>query len=102
MIKRVTLVLFLILIFAPKIIFASSLSFVPSSKDLTVGDTFDVSIILNTQGKSINAVQVFLSFPKDLLQVISYSDTSSVIGLWITQLPSSGLSICTPTPIRIP
>lgn len=71
-----------LLLFIPKVIFASSLSLSPSTSNLKVGSTFDVNVLLDTQGRSINAMQIFLSFPPNLLEVISPSFGSSVVNLW--------------------
>ncbi len=80
--KRNVLILILAILFLPKIISASSLSLSPSSGTFTVGSTFDVAVLLDTKGKSVNALQLFLSFPPDKLQIISPSTGKSIIGVW--------------------
>ena len=62
----------------------ASLSLSPSSGTFIVNNTFDVSIILNTNGRSVNAVDAILKFPPDKLQVVSPSLGKSVIGIWAT------------------
>lgn len=59
----------------------------PPSGNYIVGETFDMSIYVDTGGHSINAVDVNLRFPADKLQVISPSVGKSIIGIW-TATPS--------------
>lgn len=61
---------------------AATLSLTPASGTFEVGSTFDVSIMLNTEGQSVNAVKASLSFPADSLQVASPSAGQSVVTLW--------------------
>ncbi len=76
----------LIILFAivavPGMCSASTLSLSPNAGTFTVGDVFDVTLILNTQGKSVNAVDIFLSFPADKLQLVSPATGKSIIGIW--------------------
>lgn len=69
-------------VFLPLTTNAAVLSASPSSGTFTVGSTFEVSLLLNTDGKSVNALQVFLSFPPDKLQLISPSTGKSIISIW--------------------
>lgn len=62
----------------------ASLSLRPSSGTFIVNNTFDVSIILNTNGRSVNAVDALITFPPDKLQVVSPSLGKSIIGIWAT------------------
>lgn len=74
--------------FAPSFSFAqsgASLSMSPASGSFVVGGTFSVSIILNTAGQSVNAIEANLSFPPDKLQVVSPLIGTSVIGIWTGQ-----------------
>jgi hypothetical protein len=61
---------------------ASSVSFNPPFGTFFVGETFDVSVLLDTKGKSINALQIFLTFPPDKLQVVSPSTGHSIVDVW--------------------
>jgi hypothetical protein len=47
---------------------AAILSLSPPTGTFVIGGTFDVSVFLNTQGESVNAISVFLRFPADKLQ----------------------------------
>lgn len=77
-----TFIVFVILFSFQGVAHAATLSLSPSSGTFSVGSTFDVSIFLNTNGKSVNALSVALSFPPDMLQVVSPSLGQSVIGVW--------------------
>ena len=66
----------------PRTSYASTIYLSPVGGSFTVGSTFDVSVLLDTKGKSINALQAFLSFPSDKLQVVSPSVGKSIIGVW--------------------
>ena len=81
--KRCILITFFICLFAlPKMGLASSLSLSPDSGTFLTENTFNVSVLLDTEGKSINALQVFLTFPPDKLQIISPSTGSSIVNVW--------------------
>ncbi len=61
---------------------AATLSVTPNSGTYEVGSTFDVSIMLNTEGESINAVKTSLSFSQNTLQIVSPSAGNSIVTLW--------------------
>lgn len=63
----------------------ASLLFSPASGSFTVGGTFNVSIIVNTGGKSINAAKVDIKFPANKLQVVNPSAGTSFISIWVNQ-----------------
>ncbi len=75
-------ILFSVLFFSPNISLASSVYIGPATGTFSVGDTFTASVLLDTQGKSINALQIFLTFPPDKLQVVSPSTGQSVVDVW--------------------
>lgn len=64
---------------------AATLYFSPSSGSFFVGSTFDVSVFLNTEGNSINAVQIDVKFPPELLQVVTPTTGKSFITVWADQ-----------------
>lgn len=81
--RTVLFTVFLIVLSAlPAATHAASLSLSPSASTFLVGSTFDVSIILNTNGKSVNSLSASLSFPPDMLQVVSPSAGRSVVEVW--------------------
>ncbi|MEK7195498.1 MAG: cohesin domain-containing protein [Patescibacteria group bacterium] len=79
-----TAALFAVLFFGQKSADAATLSVGPSSGLFTVGNIFDVSVILNTDNESVNAVNVNLNFPQDKLQLVSPSIGKSIVGIWAT------------------
>ena len=61
---------------------AATLSVGPATGTFTVGNTFDVSIFLDTEGQSVNTVRTLMSFSPDKLQLVSPSAGKSIIGIW--------------------
>ncbi|MBI4281039.1 hypothetical protein HY628_02480 [Candidatus Uhrbacteria bacterium] len=55
----------------------------PRAETVIEGTTFDVSIYLDTQGQSINAVDLELKFPSHLLSIVKPSGGRSFISLWV-------------------
>jgi hypothetical protein len=88
-IKLIILISFLLVSIGgiPKTVSATnaSLYFSPQTGTFSVGSTFDVSVFLNTEGNNINAVQVDLKFPPELLQVTSPAAGKSFISIWADQ-----------------
>ncbi|MDP3975280.1 MAG: cohesin domain-containing protein [Candidatus Jorgensenbacteria bacterium] len=64
---------------------AASLRLSPSAGSFTVGSTFDVSVFLDTEGESVNALEVFINFPPDKLQLVSPTTGQSIISVWTGQ-----------------
>ncbi len=62
------------------------LSLSPTTGTFVVDSTFDVSVYLNTQGQSVNTIELNLKYPQDKLQLVSSSTGKSIIGIW-TSLP---------------
>lgn len=63
----------------------ASLYLIPSIGQFVIGDTFMVSLYINTGGQSVNAIEANLNFPPDMLQVVLPSAGKSVIGIWVGQ-----------------
>lgn len=74
----------LVFFVVPKQSQAATFSVSPSLGVNTVGSTFDVSILVDTKGQEINAVDVQLSFPPDKLQLVSPSTGNSIISIYTT------------------
>ena len=81
--KRLLVISFLLVVFSvlPRITEAAggSLYFAPSKGSFLVGSTFSISIFIDTKGNKINAVQVDLKFPPDILQVTTPTAGESCI-----------------------
>lgn len=54
----------------------------PAAGSFLVGSTFDVSVVLDTKGVSVNTVEVEIDFPADKIQVANPSIGRSIIQLW--------------------
>jgi len=82
-----TFLFFALILTIPLCGFTASLYLSPSTGTYNIGDTFSVILNVDTEGKSINAAEGNLSFPKDKLRVLNISRGSSIFNLW-TQEPS--------------
>ncbi len=60
----------------------ASLLISPAQGQYFVDSTFEVSVLVNTGGQSINAVEALLSFPADKLQVVNPTVSRSFIEIW--------------------
>jgi len=61
----------------------ASLFLGPPAGTFAVGSTFSISLYLNTGGRYVNAVEAYLSFPPEKLQVVSsVSERKSFIEIW--------------------
>ncbi|KPJ56322.1 hypothetical protein AMJ49_05155 [Parcubacteria bacterium DG_74_2] len=63
----------------------ASLYLSPSSGSFFVGNTFNVSVFVNTGGENVNAVDVDLKFDPTKLQVASPTAGKSFIEVWVAQ-----------------
>ena len=77
--------LFVALLLFPHTADAAAFLLSPTSGTFTVGSTFDVQILLDTNGESINALDVSLRFPPDKLQLVSPKTSLSIISVWTSQ-----------------
>lgn len=66
---------------------AAILKLSPNTGVYSAGKSFTVSVLLNTEGKPVNAADGQLSFNPQELQVVSVSRTGSIFNLW-TEEPS--------------
>ena len=69
-------------LFQHSIAHAGTLRLSPASGSFILGSTFDVSVIVNTQGEAINTIEVELLFPPDKLQIASPSLGKSIVQIW--------------------
>ncbi len=63
----------------------ASLLFSPATGAFSVGSTFNVSVLVNTGGKSVNAVRADITFPASRLQVVNPSAGTSFVSIWVSQ-----------------
>jgi len=64
---------------------AATLSISPGTGVYTVGSPFSVNILLNTQGKAVNAAEGLLKFNPNELKVQSISQAGSIFNLWAVE-----------------
>lgn len=92
--KCLTLIVFLSFILIPfnlgaqtidasKLVPRVEISLSPTSGSFTEGAVFDVPIILNTKGQSVNGIEARLVFDKEKLMIIKPSSGASIIGVWV-------------------
>jgi len=63
--------------------FAASVSFDVPSSSVSTGDKLNVTVNADTGGVLINSTELVVSYDNNLLSFSGYSDTNSVIKLWI-------------------
>lgn len=61
---------------------AAELYFGAHSKEVGVGKTFEIGVLLNTQNQFVNAVEGKIIFPNDL-EIVDILDGNSIINLWV-------------------
>jgi hypothetical protein len=79
------LAIFLSLLFAlafPPLSYAATLFITPTSASYAVGQTFSEVVKVSSSDKQINAISASISYPKDLLSLISISKSNSIIKIW--------------------
>lgn len=64
-------------------VFGATLYLSPNSGTFYVGNTFDISIFLNTNEKHINAVKVDISLDPKKLQLVNPTTGKSFISIWV-------------------
>lgn len=69
-------------VYFPHSLFAASLSVSPATGTYSVGDTFTVSALVNTENKAVNAVSGTLYYPANMLDLISISRATSIMNVW--------------------
>lgn len=64
-------------------VYGATLSLSSPSHTYTVGDQFDVSTVMSTEGEVMNAISMEVSFSNTYLDVVSASTDGSVLPFWI-------------------
>ena len=83
-IKKIVFTFFLFLSL-PIVTFGATLEFSPNSGSYQQGSVFAVNVIADSKGTTFNALSGVVSYPKDLLQVVSISKGQSIISLWVQE-----------------
>ena len=68
----------------------SILYFVPSQGSFTQGESFWVTIMVDTKGELINAVAVSLSYPEDKLEALGVNTDGSAMMFWAEKDAAAG------------
>lgn len=63
---------------------AATLLLSPANGNFSVGNNFNVSVVVSTN-QAMNAAEGIVSFPADKLEVISVSKTNSIFSLWVQE-----------------
>ena len=64
---------------------AASFNLPVTADTLKVGDKFSASIKIDTEGANINAAQVTLKFPANILEVSSFDKLNSIFNFWLQE-----------------
>ena len=62
---------------------AAELFIEPSEIKIGIGSTFPVKIFLNSLDDKVNALQVFIKYPKSILKLKDWNNGDSIINFWI-------------------
>ncbi len=71
------------LVIAPFGARAAILHLEPSSGEYHQGDTFITEIRIDTEGECINAVDINMGFPPDILEAVNFSKGDSILTFWV-------------------
>ncbi len=66
----------------------------PSQGQYHPGDTFMIEVRINTEGECVNAMEVYINFPPDILEAVDFSQGNSILTLWVkppTIEPAAGI-----------
>ena len=81
--KTALILAILYFIFFSVPVFAAEISFDAKTREVSVGEQFEASIFLNTEGEYINAVEGKVIFPENLLELKEIRDGNSIVNFWI-------------------
>lgn len=86
------ILIILSLIISPQIIRAqtATLYFSPSSGTFSQGNSFWLTIMVNTAGQAVNAVAAYLSYPQDKLTALGVDTSGSVMTIWAEKNAGNG------------
>jgi hypothetical protein len=71
---------------------SASLYLSPPQGNFSVGDTFDLSIFVDTESEDINAIDIGLGFDPQKIQITEPSNRKSFIEVWVAQPVYSNLA----------
>lgn len=62
---------------------SAAVSFSPQAGSFTEGSTFDIPILMNTRGNSVNAIELTIQFDPRTLAIVNPSGGKSIVGIWV-------------------
>ncbi len=81
---RLLILLIINLIFVGSV-HAASISMLPASDTVSVGNIISLKVFISTDNKSVNNTEASIRFPIDLLDVLSITKSSSIFTLWVEE-----------------
>lgn len=75
----------IVLFLSPIVSHAATLNLSPVRGAVDVGSMLTETVVVSSSDQAINAVSGTISFPSDLLQVVSVSKTNSILTLWMQE-----------------
>lgn len=69
----------------PSLVEAATLRLSPATGVYSAGNTFTVSVLVDSAGKSINAAEGTITYNSREVSVVSVSRSSSIFNLWVTE-----------------
>jgi Bacterial Ig-like domain len=76
------LILSLVIVAGTQNLFAANIILSPSSGSYKVGKTFTIDVMLSGNKDAVNAVSGKLSYPSDVIEIVSFSKSGSFISMW--------------------
>jgi hypothetical protein len=80
-IKKILISIVMLLI-APFSVKAATLFLMPQSEEIFKDESFIAELMIDTEGENINVVDVRLTFPNDLIEIIDFEKGGSIFTLW--------------------
>ena len=83
--KLLVILFFLVFLLSAKYVSAAELSLSSDSKDVNIGNTIAVDVLINTEGESINVVDGNITIPNglDLIEIKELSSANSALNQWV-------------------
>ena len=72
-----------VVIDAKQLVSRVEVSFSPRTGSFVEGSTFDIPILINTRGISINGLEIRVNFDRDRLEIVKPATGQSIIGVWV-------------------
>lgn len=83
--KKILLSLVLIALLTPNISLAANFTFQPQQLGTPQEKPFTVTVVLDTETESINAVEGVLVLTKEMGDVVTITDSGSIVTYWVTR-----------------